>query len=79
MPSGLSVVGFDEIQSGQYVLPALTTVGQSIRELGESAAELLLRRIAEPLRGAPEQRIVAPSIVLRESTAPRPDLFTDYR
>ncbi|MGF6594323.1 LacI family DNA-binding transcriptional regulator [Pseudomonas sp. 2835] len=79
VPSELSVIGFDDIQISQYVFPALTTVGQSIRELGESAAELLLRRIAEPLRGAPEQRIVAPSIVLRESTAPRPDLFNDYR
>ncbi|MNC42701.1 HTH-type transcriptional regulator DegA [compost metagenome] len=74
VPGELSVIGFDDIQ-----LPALTTVGQSIRELGESAAALLLSRIAQPLRGAPEQRIVAPKIVLRESTAPRPDLFNEYR
>ncbi|MDD2056538.1 LacI family transcriptional regulator [Pseudomonas sp. GD03860] len=79
VPSELSVIGFDDIQLSRYVFPALTTVGQSIRELGESAAALLLSRIAQPLRGAPEQRIVAPKIVLRESTAPRPDLFNDYR
>lgn len=79
VPGELSVIGFDDIQLSRYVFPALTTVGQSIRELGESAAALLLSRIAQPLRGAPEQRIVAPKIVLRESTAPRPDLFNDYR
>ncbi|RWU21242.1 LacI family transcriptional regulator [Pseudomonas alkylphenolica] len=79
VPSELSVIGFDDIQLSRYVFPALTTVGQSIRELGESAAALLLSRIAQPLQGAPEQRIVAPKIVLRESTAPRPDLFNDYR
>lgn len=79
VPGELSVIGFDDIQLSRYVFPALTTVGQSIRELGESAASLLLSRIAQPLRGEPEQRIVEPKIVLRESTAPRPDLFNDYR
>ncbi|MBV6289330.1 LacI family DNA-binding transcriptional regulator [Pseudomonas aegrilactucae] len=79
VPSELSVIGFDDIQMSQYVYPALTTVGQSIRELGEMAADLLLRRIGEPARSAVEQRIVAPNIVLRESTGPRPDLFNDYR
>lgn len=77
VPSELSVIGFDDIQLSQYVYPALTTVGQSIRELGEIAVERLLHRIAEPAGSAVEQRIVAPSIVLRESTAPRPDTFTD--
>ncbi|MCT7340944.1 substrate-binding domain-containing protein [Pseudomonas aeruginosa] len=50
-------------------VPALTTVGQSIRLLGEIAAQLLLQRIAE--REEPMQRrVVAPALVLRESTAP---------
>ncbi|MCY1413105.1 HTH-type transcriptional repressor PurR [compost metagenome] len=78
VPAELSVIGFDDIQMSRYIYPALTTVGQSIRQLGEMAAEQLLRRIAQPL-GAFECRIVAPSIVLRESTAPRPDQFNDYR
>lgn len=78
VPGQLSVIGFDDIQLSRYVYPALTTVGQSIRELGESAAEVLLLRIASPQRQA-EQRIVAPKIVLRESTGSRPSLFNDYR
>ena len=80
VPGELSVIGFDDIELSRYVYPSLTTVGQSIRELGESAAGLLLSRIVTPRRdGAAVQRIVAPRIVLRESTGPRPDLFNDYR
>ncbi|MFV3406481.1 MULTISPECIES: LacI family DNA-binding transcriptional regulator [Pseudomonas] len=79
VPGELSVIGFDDIELSRYVYPALTTVGQSIRELGESAAALLLSRITAPRRGETEQRIVAPRLVLRESTGPRPDLFNDYR
>ncbi|MET0611424.1 MAG: substrate-binding domain-containing protein, partial [Pseudomonas caspiana] len=70
VPRDLSVVGFDDIEMSRYVYPALTTVGQSIVELGESAAQMLLRRISGAFEGATEQRVVTPSIVLRESTAP---------
>jgi LacI family transcriptional regulator, galactose operon repressor len=53
-------------------------VGQSILQLGEMAAELLLRRIATPQLPI-DQRIVTPSIVLRESTAPLAGVFAQYR
>ena len=78
VPSELSVIGFDDIQMSRYVSPALTTVGQSILQLGEMAAEVLLRRIASPAM-ATDQRIVTPSIVLRESTAPLAGVFVEYR
>lgn len=78
VPGELSVIGFDDILLSRYVYPALTTVGQSILQLGETAAELLLRRIAT--RDLPlDQRIVTPSIVLRESTAPVAGAFVQYR
>lgn len=76
VPGELSVIGFDDIQMCPYVYPALTTVGQSIRELGEMAAAILLRRIVGSGSAALEQRIIAPKIVLRESTGPSPDLFS---
>ncbi|MCS3511184.1 LacI family DNA-binding transcriptional regulator [Pseudomonas grimontii] len=78
VPGELSVIGFDDIQMSRYVYPALTTVGQSILQLGETAAELLLRRIATPQLPI-DQRIVTPSIVLRESTAPVAGVFAQYR
>ncbi|WP_095052165.1 LacI family DNA-binding transcriptional regulator [Pseudomonas sp. Irchel s3b2] len=78
VPTELSVIGFDDIQMSRYVYPALTTVGQSILQLGEMAAEVLLRRIATPDL-ATDQRIVTPSIVLRESTAPLAGVFAHFR
>jgi LacI family transcriptional regulator len=78
VPSDLSLIGFDDIQMSRYVYPALTTVGQSILQLGEMAAELLLRRIATPAL-AVEHRIVGPNIVLRESTAPPTNVFNEFR
>ncbi|CAI8699450.1 LacI family DNA-binding transcriptional regulator [Pseudomonas sp. IT-P176] len=78
VPSELSVIGFDDIQMSRYVYPALTTVGQSILQLGEMAAQVLLRRIAAP-QLATDQQIVTPSIVLRESTAPLSGVFDSLR
>lgn len=78
VPKDLSVVGFDDIQMSRYVYPALTTVGQSIRQLGETAAEMLLRRIAAPDEHSVQRRLITPSVVVRESTAP-PILFPEQR
>ncbi|MDF9777996.1 LacI family DNA-binding transcriptional regulator [Pseudomonas baetica] len=78
VPSELSVIGFDDIQMSRYVYPSLTTVGQSILQLGEMAAEVLLRRIATPDLMT-DQRIVTPSIVIRESTAPPAGVFAHFR
>lgn len=78
VPSELSVIGFDDIQMSRYVYPSLTTVGQSILQLGEMAAEMLLRRIATPDLMT-DQRIVTPSIVIRESTAPLAGVFAQFR
>jgi LacI family transcriptional regulator len=69
VPRDLSVVGFDDIQMSQYVYPALTTVGQSIRQLGETAAQTLLRRIAAPDASTTRRQLVMPRIIVRESTA----------
>lgn len=79
VPADLSVIGFDDIEMSRYVYPALTTVGQSILQLGETAAEVLLRRIAAQTALPTDKRIVAPSIVLRESTAPPSNAFSEFR
>lgn len=78
VPADVSVMGFDDIQMSRYVYPALSTVGQSILQLGERAAQVLLRRIAAPDTPI-EHQVVAPSMVLRESTAPPTRLFNEFR
>jgi len=71
VPAALSVIGFDGIDLGAYSYPALTTVGHPIRAMGESAAQVLIERIAAGPTAARE--VVLPAQVLkRESTGPVP-------
>lgn len=66
VPGDLAVVGFDDIFSGALVTPALTTVSQPMRLLGERACSRLLERIADPV--LPHQVELLPTrLVIRES------------
>jgi len=71
VPQSLSVIGFDGIDLGAYAYPALTSVGHPIREMGEVAAALLIERIAEK-PSAPREVVLAPQLLMRESTGPVP-------
>ena len=66
IPDDLAVVGFDNIPESAYVNPPLTTIDQSIEQMGFLAAGLLIRLIAE---GKVENRIytVPTRLVVRES------------
>jgi LacI family transcriptional regulator len=71
VPGDVSVVGFDDIQSAAFQNPRLTTVRQPLREMGETAARMLLRRLAgEP--ASSEDITVEPQLIVRESTGPAP-------
>lgn len=71
VPEQLSIVGFDAIELGAYVYPALTTVGVSIKELGREAGRALISRIEQPQAPLRDLRM-QPRLVLRETTAPVP-------
>ena len=53
VPQDVAVVGFDDISIAAQVDPPLTTIAQPMRELGETAARLLLQRLANPLANVP--------------------------
>lgn len=72
VPQDVSVVGFDDIELGRYVFPALSTVGQPILSLGEATAQTLLDRIAGTLEGEPHRQVLPPGLTVRESTGPAP-------
>lgn len=72
VPHEVSVVGFDDIELGRYVFPALTTVGQPILSLGEATAQTLLARIGGSLAGEQHRQILPPALTIRESTGPAP-------
>jgi LacI family transcriptional regulator len=70
VPQDLSVVGFDGIELGRYVHPALTTIAQSIGQLGELAANTLIQCIGRRGKGPFRQLVLPPEIIVRESSAP---------
>jgi LacI family transcriptional regulator len=72
-PGDVSVVGFDDIQSAAYSTPSLTTVRQPLLEMGKRGAQVLLERIANREKEFPSEIVMAPELIIRESTGPAPE------
>jgi DNA-binding LacI/PurR family transcriptional regulator len=70
VPHDLSVVGFDDIPEAAYFTPPLTTVRQDFAELGRRCLHVLLDRIEG--EAGPTRVVVAPELVVRDSTGPAP-------
>ncbi len=70
VPADVSVVGFDDILSAAFSTPSLTTVRQPLFEMGRCGARLLLERIADREKPHPQEIVITPELVVRESTGP---------
>jgi LacI family transcriptional regulator len=70
LPEELSIVGFDDMQTASYMVPALTTIHQPAYEMGRRAAELLMELMETP--GKPVQNMMDISLVIRDSTTSAP-------
>ena len=69
VPHDVSVVGFDDSPEAAFTIPPLTTVRQDFDELGR----LSVRNLLATLAGEPtDDRPVAPTLVVRQSTAGPP-------
>lgn len=65
VPDDVSLVGFDDLAPAKFAIPPLTTVRQSVYEMGDQAASAML----DLLRGeAPQVALPPPQLVPREST-----------
>ena len=69
VPGDVSVVGFDDTPEAAFYVPPLTTIRQDFGEVGRSCVELLLT-LADTGGGGPEHLVVAPELIVRESSAP---------
>ena len=68
-PKNISIVGFSNEPSSAVIEPALTTMDQSGREMGQKAASLLLHEIKnKSLEIKPETVILKPSLIKRNSS-----------
>lgn len=68
IPADLSIVGFDNTILATATDPPLTTVAQPTGRMGELAVDLLLEQEGSR-RESPRRAVLAPELVLRESTA----------
>ncbi len=69
VPDDVSVIGFDDAFHARHLWPPLTTIRQPIDEIGETAADLLLRLLGEPGPGT-LQNIIGTALVVRDSVGP---------
>ena len=66
VPEDVSVMGFDGLPLGSYLVPQLSTVHQSVQDMAQLSVEMLISQIKD---GAEARHIFVPFTVLqREST-----------
>lgn len=70
-PEDISVTGFNDMPFSDKFNPPLTTIRIPLYEMGECAAEALLRRLADP-DTRPESILLKRELVVRGSTGPAP-------
>lgn len=69
VPIDISVVGFDDIQFAAITDPALTTVHQPRRQLGEAAMQTMIKRL-ETSEVPSEPIVLEANLVVRASSGP---------
>jgi len=70
IPEDISIIGFDDLQLASIISPPLTTIRKPLEKMTEECIRILLERFRDP--NIPTERIlVAPELIVRDSTAPR--------
>jgi LacI family transcriptional regulator len=68
IPQDLSVVGFDNIYEAALLNPALTTIDQSIMDMGSLAVEMIVTLVKGEILES-HQRIIPTQLIIRDSCA----------
>ena len=67
IPEQISIIGYDNIRMSEFSQIPLTTISQSIRDLGRIAALELMEMIKNPSIDPPKH-IIKPKLIVRKST-----------
>ena len=66
IPRDIAIIGFDDLPWAEALDPPLTVVRQPAYEVGQAAAELLLKRLEEPDRAETHLKL-RPRLIIRKS------------
>jgi LacI family transcriptional regulator/LacI family repressor for deo operon, udp, cdd, tsx, nupC, and nupG len=66
IPADIAVIGFDDLPWAEALDPPLTVVRQPAYEVGQAAADLLLKRLQDPNR-AETHLMLLPKLIIRSS------------
>lgn len=69
VPDDLSIIGFDNIQMSKVVRPPLSIVEQPMKEIGNTAAKLLVKRLKGDYKSFPATYRLKTDIHIKESVA----------
>ncbi len=67
IPEDISILGYDNIPIASYMIPQLTTIEQPIMNMGETAVELLLKNLSEPV-AVKQKAVLETNLVIRQTT-----------
>ena len=68
IPGEVSVLGFEDARPSRFLHPALSTVAHPLKQRAERTLEILCHESADKVF----QEVIAPHLVVRESTGPAP-------
>lgn len=66
VPQDMALVGYDDIKTSQFI--GLSSVDQDMHDVGQAAAERLIKRITGEETGAPMSEVMRPTLNVRESS-----------
>lgn len=67
VPEQLSIIGYDNLQMAKIVKPSLSIVVQPMKVIGETAAEVLLRRLSNDVSNFPQRYRLKTEILIQQS------------
>lgn len=67
VPEQLSIIGYDNLQMAKIVKPPLSIVVQPMKAIGETAAELILKRLGDDMGNFPARYRLKTEMLIKES------------
>lgn len=71
VPDDISVIGFDDISTSRLFTPALTTIRQNKKQIGETAGRILIDLIHQKGDKYPKENKIPVDLIVRESVKNR--------